>query len=248
MKRTTARKPRFTIISLVSIVTFLVMFYFLFPSSSQCPSRIMPTRTTHANDAARRCQEDEAMAAATLQKEKDGGLANEGSHNDVVNSDPRPSVVSPPVVPNLNSLLTGHIGQEVEKPAAKNGTAMEEEHVDDNVKSPQKKKVKKAKIQKMINRRSAIAVVRASNRPHLQHTRLQQHPLRRITNLSKCSTRQGLNSRARTNIVPTLSTSGISLKTFSWSTLWQRRKTIARRSFVQGLVDIAVDITTTLAR
>ena len=38
--------------------------------------------------------------------------------------------------------------------------------------------------------------------------------------MSECSTRQGLNSRA-TNIMPKLSTSGISLKTFSWSTLWQ---------------------------
>ncbi len=179
----------------------------------------MPTRTTRANDATRRRQEDEAIAAATLQKEKDRGLANEGSHNDVVNLDPLPSVVSPLAALNLNSLLTGHIGKEVEKPAAKNGTAIEKEHVDDNVKSPKKKKVKNAKLLKMINRRSAIAVVRASNRAHSQHTRLRQHPLQRITNLSKCSMRQGLNSRARTNIVP--KHIGNLLETFSLSTLWR---------------------------
>jgi hypothetical protein len=81
------------------------------------------------------------MAATTLQKEKEGGLVNDGSYNEVANSDPRPPNISRPSAPNLNSLLTGHIGQEVEKPAGKNGTAMDEDQVDDNVKSPKKKKV-----------------------------------------------------------------------------------------------------------
>ena len=51
-------------------------------------------------------------------------------------------------MPNINSLLTGHIGQDVEKPAEETGTATEEDQVDDNVKSPKKKKVKKSKAAK----------------------------------------------------------------------------------------------------
>ena len=56
---------------------------------------------------------------------------------------PLPSVVSPPSAPNLTSLLTGHIGQEVGMQAADNGMAtvkgsntQEDKQVDDNVKSP----------------------------------------------------------------------------------------------------------------
>jgi hypothetical protein len=119
MKRTTANKLRFTTISLVVIIAFLVTFYLPLPSSFHHPSRIMAPRTTRANDAAKRRQEDAAMAATTLQKEKERGLANDGSYNEVANSDPRPPIISPPSAPNLNSLLTGHIGQEVEKPAEK---------------------------------------------------------------------------------------------------------------------------------
>jgi hypothetical protein len=88
------------------------------------------------------------MAAATLQKEKVARLKKVGSHDDIVNSNPRPSMVSPPAAPNLNSLLTGHTGQDVEKPAEETGTATEEDQVDDNVKSPKKKKVKKSKAAK----------------------------------------------------------------------------------------------------
>ena len=60
---------------------------------------------------------------------------------------PLPLVVSSPSGPNLTSLLTGHIGQEVGTHAADNGIAtdngsntQEDKQVDDNVKSPKKKK------------------------------------------------------------------------------------------------------------
>jgi len=101
------------------------------------------------------------MAAAILQKEKEkdtaknGGLkvANEDNPNVAVDTNPPhvppPSVVSPPSAPNLTSVLTGHIGQEVGTQAADNGIAtdmgintQEDKQVDDNVKSPQKKKKK----------------------------------------------------------------------------------------------------------
>ena len=89
--------------------------------------------SSRATTAARRSQEDKATAAAILQKEKDatknGGLkaANEDNPNVGVDTNPPhvplPLVVSPPSAPNLTSLLTGHIGQEVGTHAADNGIA-----------------------------------------------------------------------------------------------------------------------------
>ena len=78
----------------------------------------MPSRATRsAQEAAKRRQDDEAMAAVILQKEKNAGK-NDGlkaSNRDDTNPTQAtlPSVVSPPSAPNLTSLLTGHIGQEV---------------------------------------------------------------------------------------------------------------------------------------
>jgi len=120
----------------------------------------MPTHATRATqDAAWHRQEDKAMATAILQKEKDAakndGLKAENEDNLklVVDTNPPqvplPSVVSPPSAPNLTSLHTGHIGQEVGMQAADNGIAtdkgsntQEDEQVDDNVKSPKKKNKK----------------------------------------------------------------------------------------------------------
>jgi hypothetical protein len=74
--------------------------------------------------------------------------SNEGSRGDVVSTNPRPLVVSPPPAPNLTSLLTGHIGREAEQQAAENGTALDGGQVDKNIRSPIKKKSKKAKSTK----------------------------------------------------------------------------------------------------
>ena len=119
----------------------------------------MPSHATRATqEAARRRQEDETMAAAILQKEKDAAkndglkVANEDNLNMVpVDTNlphvPLPSVVSPPSAPNLNSLLISHIGQEMGNQAADNCIAtdkgsntQEDEQVNDNAKSPKKKK------------------------------------------------------------------------------------------------------------
>ncbi len=106
------------------------------------------------------------MAAATLQKEKDA--AKKDGLKAVIEKDnlnaaadmnlpqePLPTVVSPPSAPNLTSLLTGHVGQEVGMQAADNTTAkdmdintQDDKQVDDNVKSPKKKK---SSPQKTIN-------------------------------------------------------------------------------------------------
>jgi len=63
---------------------------------------------------------------------------------------PLPSVVSPPSAPNLTSLLTGHVGQEVGNQASSdmNINAQEVEQVEDSAKSPKKKKSKKVKSTK----------------------------------------------------------------------------------------------------
>ncbi len=111
----------------------------------------MPSRGLCSREAARRRQDEEAMAAAILQKEKDAakndGLDEAEAVDENLSQVPLPSVVSPPSAPNLTSLLTGHIGQEVEKQAADNGIAtgkgsntQSDEQVDDTMKSPQKKK------------------------------------------------------------------------------------------------------------
>ena len=94
------------------------------------------------------------MATVVSQKEKDSknidGLkaANEDSLMEVDENWPL-AVVSPPLAPNLTSLLTGHIGQKVGTQATDEGTApdknnhsQENKQVDDNVKSTIEKKSK----------------------------------------------------------------------------------------------------------
>ncbi len=100
------------------------------------------------------------MAAAILQKEKNAAknddlkAANEDNLTVAVNMNPTrvplPSVVSPPSAPNLTSLLTGHIGQEVGNQASSDMdiNSQDVEQVEDNVKSPKKKKSKKVKSTK----------------------------------------------------------------------------------------------------
>ncbi len=63
-------------------------------------------------------------------------------------SEPPPTVVSPPSSPNLNSLLTGHVGQEGKTLLATDTTmtaTVTETQAKDTVKSPKKKKFKKVK-------------------------------------------------------------------------------------------------------
>ncbi len=102
----------------------------------------MPSRATRSTqEAARRRQEDEAMAAVILQKQKNAGK-NDGlkaSNGDDTNPIQvfLPSVVSPPSAPNLTSLLTGHVGQEVGNQASSDMdiNLQEVEQVEDIAKS-----------------------------------------------------------------------------------------------------------------
>ena len=149
MKRTT---PTITIIILLAIVAFLVSCCTASYFTPQCPLRIMPSRATRsAQEAARRRQDDKAMAAAILQKEKnaatnDGLKAANGDDTNPTQAT-LPSVVSPPSAPNLTSLLTGHVGQEVGNQASLDMdiNLQDDEQVEDIAKSPKKKKSKKKK-------------------------------------------------------------------------------------------------------
>mgnify|MGYP006891223912 CR=1 FL=1 len=86
------------------------------------------------------------MAAVILQKEKNAAK-NDGlkaSNGDDTNPTQvfLPSVVSPPSAPNLTSLLTGHVGQEVGNQASLDMdiNSQDVEKVKDSAKSPKKKK------------------------------------------------------------------------------------------------------------
>jgi hypothetical protein len=80
-------------------------------------------------------------------------------------SKPPPSVVSPPSALNLNSLLTGHVGQEGGTLLATNTTTtatITERQAKDTVKSPKKKKSKKlSPPAKKTNPLSVIAVAQS---------------------------------------------------------------------------------------
>ncbi len=72
MKRTTPQHLTISLIILLAIVTSLVSPQTAPSFTPQCPLQIMPSRATRGTqEAARRRQEDKAMAAAILQKEKD---------------------------------------------------------------------------------------------------------------------------------------------------------------------------------
>jgi hypothetical protein len=133
MQRTTTQYPTISIIILFAIVASLVSFRTALSFTPQCPLRIMPSRATRSTqEAARRRQDAEAMAAAILQKEKHAAkndelkAANGDNLTVAVDTNPTllPSVVSPPSAPNLTSLLTGHVGQEVGNQASSDWTSI----------------------------------------------------------------------------------------------------------------------------
>jgi len=154
MKRTTTQYRTISIIILLAIVASLVSSHTALSFTPQCPLRIMPSRATRSTqEAVRRRQDDEAMVAAILQKEKnaardDDNLTVALKANPI--QVPLPSVVSPPSAPNLTSLLTGHVGQEVgnQESSDMDINSQEVEQVEDSAKSPKKKKSKKVKSTK----------------------------------------------------------------------------------------------------
>ena len=183
--------PHYPIISIILLPAILVSLFTYSPALLRLPphpQQIMPSQTSRsmAQEAARLRQEENAMAAATLQKEKDVAAKDEcnakeaSKKSNAVAVTPKninktihteaPTVVSPPSVPDLTSLLTGHISREGGQPgvdsvattdiaatnSGANSTATTDmdttppvkDPADDNVKSPKKKKSKKLKSTK----------------------------------------------------------------------------------------------------
>ena len=111
----------------------------------------MPSRATcSTQEAARRRQDNEAIPEGEERGKNDGFKAANGDNLTVaVDTNPTqvplPSVVSPPSAPNLTSLLTGHVGQEVGNQASSDLVinTQDVELVEVSAKSPKKRNQKK---------------------------------------------------------------------------------------------------------
>jgi hypothetical protein len=116
---------------------------------------------TRSKGAKMHRKEEEAMAEGTLAREKEAAerrLQEEEVAAPVASGVALPLVVSPPLALNLNSLLTGHVGQESER-AQEDGIAskaMEEDSANNTGKPPKKKELKKSKLSKEGKKYSAI--------------------------------------------------------------------------------------------
>ena len=88
------------------------------PNSNQSLHPPAPNMPTCSKGAEMHGKEEEAMALATLAREKGAGerqLQEEEAAAPAASEVALPLVVSPPSASNLNSLLTGHVGQESER-------------------------------------------------------------------------------------------------------------------------------------
>jgi hypothetical protein len=129
--------PHYPIISIILLPAILVFLFTYSPALLRLPphpQQIIPSRASRsmAQEAARLCQEEDAMAAATLQKERDAAAKDERDTKEATKKSnvaavtPKdvaktiraeaPAVVSPPSAPDLTSLLTGHVGRERGQP------------------------------------------------------------------------------------------------------------------------------------
>jgi hypothetical protein len=110
----------------------------------------MPTRS---KEAEKRRKEEEAMVRATLEREKDAAarrLQGEAAKATAATGMMQPMVVSPPPALNLNTLLTGHVGQDTNgtKEDGAALTAMNNKVSGENGKPPKQKKIRKSKLNK----------------------------------------------------------------------------------------------------
>jgi hypothetical protein len=120
---------------------------------------IVPTRFRELEKGRK---EEDGMVAAMLQKEKEAAkwfqqeeelkVAAALASSATKEVQTLPPVVSPPLAPNLTSLLTGHIGQESETVSENGNTLTAADTVADEIsKSPKEKKSKKSKSNKEDN-------------------------------------------------------------------------------------------------
>jgi hypothetical protein len=160
-----------TIINIVCIAVLLIVIFTgqLPHQQDNIPNMLNTTRfvhlpalnmPTHSKEAANCRKEEETMAVATLTREKEAmkRRMQEEAAAAQVTLTPEPTVlgtvlplvVSPPSAMNLNSLLTGHVGQESVS-THKDGiasTSMEEDSANSTDKITKNKKAKKVKSSK----------------------------------------------------------------------------------------------------
>jgi hypothetical protein len=236
MKQTTPQYRTISIIILSAIFASLVTLCAALPPTPPYLLRIMPSRTTRTQDAARHHQEDEALAAATLQKEKDAAkkyglkaVIEKENLNMAANMnsphEPLSTVVSPPLRPISplfspatlartwgRKLLTTppqRIWTSIHRLTNRSMTMLN---------LPKKQKKFTTKEDKSSKRdRSGTSLKKSSFGTQAVAATSSVKDYK----LSGCSMKRGSNSRARINTVPMSSTSEIYLKTFSWLTRLQ---------------------------
>jgi hypothetical protein len=103
----------------------------------------MPTRLKEAENCRKK---EEAMARATLEREKEAAaqrLQEEAAKATAAAGMMQPTVVSPLPALNLNTLLTGHVGQDTNgtKEDRVTLTAMDDKVSGENSKPPKQKKI-----------------------------------------------------------------------------------------------------------
>jgi hypothetical protein len=153
-----------TIIALILCVIFTLTYGVGNPSCQQpialtatVTNRFLPSFTpsmpTRPKEAEKRRKEEEAMACTMLEREKEAAaqqLQEEAAKATVAAGKMQPTVVSPPPASNLNTQITGHVGQDTNG-TKENGTvltAMNNEVGGENGKPLKQKKIRKSKLNK----------------------------------------------------------------------------------------------------
>ncbi len=153
-----------TIIALILCVVFALKYGIGDPScqrptalTATVTNRFLPSFTpsmpTRSKEAKKRRKEEEAMAHAMLEREKDAAaqrLQEEAVKATAAAGMMQLTVVSPLPALNLNTLLTGHVGQDTNG-TKKDGaalTAMDDKVSGENGKPPKQKKIRNSKLNK----------------------------------------------------------------------------------------------------
>ena len=153
-----------TIIALILCVVFALTYGVGNPScqrpialtttvTDRFPPSFTPSMPTRPKEAEKCRKEEEAMARAMLEREKEAAaqqLEEEAAKATAAAVMMQPTVVSPPPASNLITLLTGHVGQDTNgtKEDGMALTAMDNEVSGENGKPPKQKKIRLSKLNK----------------------------------------------------------------------------------------------------
>jgi hypothetical protein len=223
-----------TIIALILCVLFALEYGFGDPSCQQpialtatvtnhFPPSFTPSMPTRSKEAEKCRKEEEAMAHATLEREKDAAarrLQEEVAKATAAAGMMQPMVVSPPPTSNLNTLLTGHVGQDTNgtKEDGAALTTIDAKVSGENSKPRKQKKIRKLKLNK---EEKDDAVTKKEHRSSALKQGSVAIPLPTLRppapayKYNECSTRWVWSSRGRTNMAHTSNRSGVFSRIFS---------------------------------